>query len=279
VGKAKSEAKRAARSDWTQGLARAGLVAKGITFGIVAVLAFEVAFDLGGKIEDRPGALQTVAETTWGRFLLGALAVGLGGYALWRFAQAFLGEKLESGEDTGWPKRIGLVARGLFYAWLFAMCLSLVLNADEPVSGGGGGGGGQKEDRATAIAFEQPLGRWLVALVGLAIIGAGLFNLYRAVFQRFRKDLKEEQMEREEREGYAVLGVLGHLARAVVFSMAGWFLVKAAWEYDADEAIGIDGALRKVARAEYGDLLLGCVAAGLLAYGLFCLVQARYREV
>jgi hypothetical protein len=278
VGKAKSEAKRAARSDWTQGLARAGLVAKGITFGIVAGLAFKVAFDAGGKIEDRPGALQAIAESTIGRFLLGALAVGLGGYALWRFAQAFLGEKLESGEDTGWLKRIGLVARGLFYTWLFAMCLSLVLNADEPISGGGGGSG-QEEDRATSFALEQPLGRWLVALVGLAIIGAGLFNLYRALTQSFRKDLKEGQMEREERESYAVLGVLGHLARAVLFSLAGWFLVKAAWEYDPEEAIGIDGALRKVARAEYGDLLLGCVAAGLLAYGLFCLVQARYREV
>jgi hypothetical protein len=278
LGKAKSEAKRAARSDWTQGLARAGLVAKGITFAIVAALAFKVAFDFGGKIEDRPGALQTVAETTLGRFLLGALAVGLGGYALWRFAQAFLGEKLETGEDTGWLKRIGLVARGLLYTWLFVMCLSLVLNADEPVSGGGGGGG-QEEDRATAFALEQPLGRWLVALVGLAIIGAGLFNLYRGLSQRFRKDLKEGQMEREERKSYAVLGVLGHLARAVLFSMAGWFLVKAAWEYDPEEAIGIDGALRKVARAEYGDLLLGCIAAGLLAYALFCFVQARYREV
>ena len=279
MGKTKRGAKRAARSDWTQGLARAGLVAKGITFAIVAGIAFKVAFDAGGRIEDRPGALQAVAESTLGRFLLGALAVGLGGYALWRFAQAYLGEKLESGEDTGWLKRIGLVARGLLYTWLFAMCLSLVLNADEPISGGGGGGGGQEEDRATSFALEQPLGRWFVALVGLAIIGAGLFNLYRGVSQRFRKDLKEGQMEREERKSYAVLGVLGHLARAVLFSLAGWFLVKAAWEYDPEEAIGIDGALRKVASAEYGDLLLGCVAAGLLAYALFCVVQARYREV
>lgn len=274
MGEAKQQTKRAARSDWTQGLARAGLVAKGITYAIVAALAFQVVFDAGGKLEDRPGALQAVAESTLGRFLLGALAVGLGGYALWCFAQAYLGEKLESGKDQGWLKRIGLVGRGLLYTWLFVICLSLVLNADEP-----GSGGGQEEDRATSFALEQPLGRWLVALVGLAIIGAGLFNLYRAVSQRFRKDLKEGEMEREERKSYAVLGVLGHLARAVVFSIAGWFLVKAAWEYDPEEAIGLDGALRKVARAEYGDLLLGCIATGLLAYALFCIVQARYREV
>ena len=220
-----------------------------------------------------------MAQSTLGRFLLGALAVGLGGYALWRFAQAFLGEKLESGEDVGWLKRIGLVARGLLYAWLSVTCFSLVFNADEPVSGGGGGGGGQEEDRATSFVLEQPLGRWLVALVGLGIVGAGLFNLYRAVSQRFRKDLKEEQMEREERRSYVVLGVLGHLARAMLFSLIGFFFVKAAWEYHPKEAIGLDGALRKVARAEYGDLLLGCTAAGILAYALFCFVQARYREV
>lgn len=86
-------------------------------------------------------------------------------------------------------------------------------------------------------------------------------------------------MEREERRSYVVLGVLGHLARAVLFSLVGFFFVKAAWEYDPREAIGLDGALRKVARAEYGGLLLGCTAAGILAYALFCLVQARYRRV
>jgi hypothetical protein len=276
VGVRAAKAKRAFTGDWAQLYARAGLVAKGITFGVVAVLALGVAFGIGGDVEDRPGALQTLAESMIGRFLLGVLAVGLGGYALWRFVQAALGETIENGDDVSIFKRVGLVARGLLYAWLFAMCISIFFNADEPVTGGGGSG---EEDRATGFLLEQPLGRWLVAAVGLSIIGAGLFNLYRAVFQRFRKDLKEGQMGKEERESYTVLGVLGHLARAVLFSLAGWFLVKAAWEYDAREAIGLDGALRKLAQAEYGDALLAATAAGLFAYGLFCLVQARYREV
>ena len=276
MGVGTAKAKRLATGDSAQLLARAGLVAKGITFGIVGGLALAVVFGFGGRVEDRPGALQTVAETSLGRFLLGALAVGLAGYALWRFAQAILGEKLENGEDVNVFKRIGLVARGLLYSWLSVMCFSIFFNADEPVTGGTGRG---EEDRATAFLFEQPLGRWLVAAVGLGVIGAGLFNLYRGVTQRFRKDLKEGQMEKEERGSYAVIGVLGHLARAVLFSVAGWFLVKAAWEYDPKETIGLDGALRKLAAADYGELLLGATAAGLLAYGLFCLVQARYRTV
>ena len=74
------------------------------------------------------------------------------------------------------------------------------------------------------------------------------------------------------------LGVVGLLARAVVFGLIGWFLGKAAVEYDPDEAIGLDGALAKLTEAPYGPLLLGLTAAGLIAYGLFCIAQARYRD-
>ena len=277
MGEVKREAKRAASSKWARWLARGGLVAKGVTFGLVAVLALRVAYSDHGKLQDRPGALQEIAETSLGRFLLGALAVGLGGYALWRFAEAALGRTLETGEEQGALKRVGLVARGLFYSWLCVICAALVFQADEPAAGGGGGS--QKEDRFTRIALEQPLGRYLVIAVGLAIVGAGLFNLYRALTRKFRDELKEEQMGREERRWYTVFGVVGHLARALIFTLAGVFLVRAAWQYEPNEAIGLDGTLRKLANADYGQFLLGCTAAGLMAYGLFCLVQARYREV
>jgi hypothetical protein len=278
MGEVKREAHRAARSTWARWLARLGLVAKGATFGLVGLLAIKVAIEGSGKVEDRPGALEQVAQTSYGRFLLAALAVGLGGYAIWRFIEAAVGRTLETGEEQGALKRIGLVARGLFYAWLSVMSAALVLSADEPVTGGGGGGSA-KEDRATRIALEHTLGRYLVIAVGLAILGASLFNLVRALTGKFRKDLKEEQMGSQERKWYTALGVVGHLARAVIFALIGIFLIRAAWEYDPKEAIGFDGALSKLANTQYGPVLLGAVAAGLIAYGLFCLVQARYREV
>jgi uncharacterized protein DUF1206 len=273
VGEVKHEVEEAAESQWAQRLARFGHLARGVTFCLVGVLALEVAFGLGGKITDRKGALQTLAGDPFGRALLGALAVGLGGYALWRFAQALLGEKLETGEDVSVWKRIGNVGKGLLYSGLCIICATLVFQADEP------GGGKKEEDRATAWILEQPAGRWLVAAIGIAIVGVGLFNFFRAVTGGFRKDLKEEQMGRDERRWYTAIGFVGHLARAVVFSLAGLFLLRAAYEYDPKEAIGLDGALAKVARAEYGTFLLVLVASGLFAYGLFSIVQARYREV
>jgi uncharacterized protein DUF1206 len=258
---------------WTKWLARAGLVAKGLTFGIVATIALKVAIAGDGKIEDRPGALHALADSLLGKILLAALAVGLAGYALWRFVLALLGRELETGEREGLPKRIGLVARGALYSWLAYLCAELVVGANTSA------GGGKKEDDATARVLELPLGRWLVAAAGLAVMGAGAYNVYRGLSQKFRKDLKEEQMGGQERRWYTVLGFVGHNARGVVFLLAGFFLVRAAWQYDPKEAIGLDGALAKLAHQSYGHLILGVTAAGLLAYALFCLVQARYREV
>jgi len=273
VDDVKHEVREAAENPWAERLARFGHLARGVTFCLVAVLALEVAFGLGGQLTDRQGALQTLADDTWGRVLLGVLAVGLGGYALWRFAQALLGEKLESGEDVSVWKRFVNVGKGVLYAGLAFICARLVFQADEAA------GGNKDEDRATAWILEQPAGRWIVAGIGLALVGAGLFNLYRALTQQFRDDLKEEQMGGTERKWYTAVGVVGHLARAAVFSLVGVFLLKAAYEYDAQEAIGLDGALAKVARAEYGTVLLVLVASGLFAYGLFSMVQARYRKV
>jgi hypothetical protein len=269
----KQAAKEAASSPWTEGLARAGLVAKGLTFGLVAVLALDVAVSGSGKLEDRPGALHEIAQSSFGRVLLAVLAVGLAGYAIWRLVLAVLGRKLETGERESAPKRVADVARVVLYGWLAFLCAELVFDADQQK----GQGNGEKE--LTARILDWPLGRWLVAAAGLAVIGAGVFNLYRAFSQKFRTDLKEEQMKGEERRAYTVIGVVGHAARGVVFSLVGFFIVKAAWEYDPKEAIGLDGALAKLAHAEYGSLLLGAVAAGLLAYALFCFVQARYRRV
>jgi Domain of Unknown Function (DUF1206) len=271
---AAAKTERAAESPWAEGLARAGLVAKGITFGLVGALALNVAISGHGKVEDRTGALRTVAQNGFGRALLVALAVGLAGYALWQLALGVLGKKLETGEKEGALRRIMVLGRGLLYSWLAVLCVLLVVNSHEQAAGGGKG-----EQHATSTVFDWPLGRWLVAAVGLAVVGVGAFNLYRARSGKFRKDLKEGQMGNEERRWYTVVGVVGYTARGGVFLLIGWFLVRAAWQYDPNEAVGLDGALAKLAHADYGPLLLGATGVGLLAYALFCVVQARYSKV
>jgi hypothetical protein len=75
------------------------------------------------------------------------------------------------------------------------------------------------------------------------------------------------------------LGTFGHLARMVVFGLVGVFLIKAAIDFNPKKAVGLDGALAKLAHASYGPFLLGLVAAGLVAFGLYSLTDARYRRI
>jgi Domain of Unknown Function (DUF1206) len=263
-------AEQAAQSPWVDRAARFGHVAKGALYAVVALLALQIPLGLGGETTDRQGALRTIAQQPAGEVMLFVLAAGLIGYAGWRFVQAFLDRADEGTGLKGLAKRASYLARGLLYAAFAVLALALVV-------GWGSGGGSEQED--TARVFELPGGRFLVAAVGAGFLAAGLFNGYRSVTGKFRKHLREHMLGKTVRGWTIVVGVLGHAARAVVFSLVGVFLLRAAWQYDAEEAIGLDGALRKVAEAEHGEVLLGLVAAGLLAYGLFCFVQARCRRV
>ena len=144
---------------------------------------------------------------------------------------------------------------------------------------GSGNGGNGNEQQTTAGIFERPFGRYLVYAAGLAFVGAAAFNGWRAVTCKFNKKLKTGEMSDAEETAATGVGILGHLARMVVFGLIGAFLVRAAWEFDSKEARGLDGALLELSQQPYGGLLLGAVAVGLLAYALWCLVQARYRGI
>jgi Domain of Unknown Function (DUF1206) len=236
------------------------------------VLALKVALLGRGHTPDRDTALRAVADEQFGRVLLSGIAVGLAGYALWQFARAVLGGNLESSEDEGIIKRIGYAARGVFYGALCVSATMIVFGADK-------GGDKRKEDKATAYVLDLPAGPLLVAGVGLGLVGAGLFNLYRGVTRSFRDKLKLRKLSDAEDKAYTVIGVVGFVARGIVFSLIGAFLIRAAYQYDPKEAVGLDGALAELAQASYGTFLLGFVAAGLFAFGLYSLVEARYREV
>jgi hypothetical protein len=262
--------RKAAKSVWVEWAGRTGLVAKGAIYALVGVLALMVALGFGGQPKDRQGALRLVADQPLGEVILFALAAGFAGYAIWRLAQAFLDRDGDGDGFKALAKRASYLARALLYAALATLSLSIVL---------GLGGGGRNEAREADRVLDWPLGRALVFVLGVALLVAAAWNGFRALGKRYRKDMKTGQMSKDERRTLDALGSAGHLARMVVFGLVGFFLVRAAWQYDPHEAVGLDGALARVAQATYGEWLLAVVAGGLLAYGLFCFMQARYREV
>jgi MFS family permease len=253
-------------------VARFGLVAQGISFALVAVLAIELALGKGGKATDREGALQTIAHNGIGRVIVFVLGLGFGAYALWRLAQAFLGHDVEEqGGRQKWGKRLSSLGKAGIYGALCWFAFSILF--------GKHGGGSNKEQEATKGILGWPAGRWIVYGIAVVIAGVALWNFYRAVSGKYKDSLKTGQMSATELKWTTRIAFVGLTSRAVVFGLISWFFFKAAADYDAKKARGLDGALRKLATAPYGTALLSIVAAGLFAYGLFCLIQARYREV
>jgi hypothetical protein len=250
-------------------VARLGLIAQGVSFGLVAVLALELAMGKGGEATDREGALRTLAEGGIGRVIVLLLALGFAAYALWRLAQGFLGHEVEGGRER-WSKRVTSFGKAAIYAALCASAVGVLL---------GEKGGSNKEQEAARGILGWPGGRWIVAAIAVAIAGAAVWNLYRALSGSYKDSLKTERMSSTEVTWTTRIAFAGLMARAVVFGLVSWFFFKAAVEYDPRKARGLDGALQKLAHAPYGTVLLSIVAAGLFAFGIFCLIQARYREV
>ena len=255
---------------WFALLARAGLVAKGVSFALVGVLAFKLALGDGGGATSQPGALAALAREPFGEVALFLLAFGFVGYALWRLLEGILGSDEDGPRD--WAQRVGYIGRAVIYAGLTWATVRLLF---------GTRGDSQTEEArdSTSMVLSWPGGRLLVASAGAVIVGVGVWNGYRGVTRKFEQEWRKGLMSDVARVGGGSVAVMGHVARCVVFSLIGTFLVKAALEYDPKEAIGLDGALRKVVHASYGPYLLGLVATGLVCYGLYCLVDARYRDV
>jgi Domain of Unknown Function (DUF1206) len=266
-------AERAARkaSPWIERLARVGYVAYGVVYVLVGVLAVQAVFGGGGETASQEEALRQVLFAPLGRVLLGVVVIGLLAYAMWRLFQGFLDPENEGTGAKGIVKRSDHVINGVFHA-------ALALSAGQLVLGSGGGAGGSPDDW-TARLLAQPLGRWVTAIAGAVIVGAGLYQFYKAYRADFRDELKLGEMGGWEKMWATRSGRRGFAARGVAFGVIGVFLIQAALQTDPEEARGLGGALETLARQPLGPYILGAVALGLVAYGVFMFVVARYRRI
>jgi hypothetical protein len=263
----------AADSTWLQRLARAGLVARGLLYVVVAVLASQVAAGHDEARPDKQGALQAVVRQPFGRLLVLLLAVGFAGYAAWRFVEAAVGPADQPDTNKVRFKRIGYFLRGCLYAGFFGSAVRLFIWSNSVA------GSETPEKDWTARVLDWPLGTWLVQGAGLVAIGAGLYIGYRGLSGKFRKRLKSLEMGPAIRLWVRAVGTVGNVARMLIALMIGVFLIAAARQHDPDQAVGIDGALKRLADRPYGPTLLVVVALGLAAYGVYSFAEARYRRV
>jgi hypothetical protein len=248
---------------------RIGLAAQGLCFGIIGALAIELAAGSGGRATDPQGALAYLARGGWTRVLLFLLVVGFACYSLWRLAQALL-DRGDMGDDLGGLGRRAIqLVQGTSYAFL-------TYGAAKTLAGHPARPGGEK--RAADGILGWPAGREIVAVIALGLAITAVVIAYWALSRRFLESLDLTGLGRRPRQVVELLGVVGLCALAVVTAVVAWFLAKAAYEFHPGKAVGIGGALARIDHASYGPALLGVVAAGLIVFAIFDLVQARYHE-
>ena len=269
VREAKAGGERVARSEGFEWLARAGFAARGVIYVLVGVLALDLAFGDGGSEASQQGALRTIGDQPLGAVLLILVAIGLAGYALWRFVHALLGHGKE--RSSSGSERVAALGSGIVYAGLCVAAIKLLLGSDP--------GESETPHKAASGVFGWPAGAWIVGIAGAVVVGIGLYQAYRGVTNDFLEDTKTEEMSAGVKTWIRWVGILGYVARGVAFGLIGAFLIKAAVEYDPSNAVGLDGALAKLAHASYGPYLLALVAAGLMAFGVYSLSNARYGRV
>lgn len=277
VGEVGRAVERAAKGPWAERLGRLGLVARGVVYGVIGLIALQIA--QGGPNRDenanKDGALREIAQQPFGRGLLLVLAVGLGAYALWRLADAGWGKQDEDDERKRTAKRVLSGVKALIYLAFLASALRFVTKGESA----GGRSGDQQEESLTARFLDLPAGQLIVGAIGLGLIAAGGYIVYRGIATKFEKRLDTSEMGPIMGRVVDVIGAIGLTARGLLFALAGFVLMKAAADYDPEKAVGLDGTLKLIADQSYGGALLIVVAVGLLAYGLYSFAEARYREL
>lgn len=248
--------------------ARLGYGARGVVYVLLGLLAvwgalFGVADATGTK-----GALQTLRQQPFGLVLLLLVAIGLACFVAWRLIQS-LGDADDHGTD---PK--ALVVRGallisaITYATLAFFAFTLVL--------GFGSSSGGSHNQATAWLMQQPFGRYLVGAVGLAVVGAGLAHFWKALSGKFKKRLYASDTAMK---AIAPISAIGLIARGIVFCIIGGFFIVAAIRVDPSHARGLNSAMSWLRDQPYGLVLFIVVAAGLVAFGAYSLIEARWRHI
>ena len=255
-------------SSGIKALARLGFAAIGVVYLLMGVLALLAALgQRQGARPDKEEAVQRLQEVPGGSVLLGLIAVGLLGYIVWRFTQAIRDTEGKGSGAKGLGTRLWFAASGLFYSGLAVYAGRLALQ-------GRTGKGGDAPQSLTAKVLGWPGGDWLILLVGVVVIGIGLFQVYRAFSGRFKSDVNASSLSATQQQVVYRAAQVGLTARSIVVALIGYFLVQAGQQSRAG-AVGSTGEAFDLLAA-MGPAALGAVAAGLVAYGLYMLVQAKY---
>lgn len=267
---ARSKAEQVGDSAVLKALARIGLIGYGVVYLLIGWLALQLAWGGHSKSPDPSGAFRTLAEQPLGSGLLTLIAIALVALGVWKASEALWGhhnfdgaerlrERVRSGFWCGVYTGLGVRA-----AWV-------ALEPGERRSG--------SPQSATVGVLAWPGGRAIVIAAGLIVVGIGLGAAIRGIRKSFSEEIDTSHLRSAAQTGVLGLGQVGYVTKGVSLGLVGGLLIYAAWTFDWRKASGLDGALQTILKQPFGTWLLSVMAFGFLAFGLFAVLQFRYRRM
>ncbi|MCJ8166318.1 DUF1206 domain-containing protein [Pontibacter sp. E15-1] len=259
---------------WVKNFARAGLSAKGVVYCLVGIIAFMAAFEFGGKSTKeagKSGIFRFILEQPFGKWMLGVVALGLACYVIWRFIQALQDTNSQGSDAKGIAKRLRYAFSGFVYGGLAFVAAKLAL----------GNGGGDSDSRQTLVRelLQQPFGQWLVGILAVGTMLTGVHQIYFGYSEKYKKSISSSGLKSDVEHKMIRAGKVGYIARGVVWLVIGYLFLKAAMQSNPNKAGGSSSAFAFLEDASYGSYLLGAVALGLICYGVFMFMRAKYQPV
>ncbi|HUQ13587.1 MAG TPA: DUF1206 domain-containing protein [Novosphingobium sp.] len=252
---------QAARLDW---IAKVGFVARGIVY----ILFGWIALSARSKAEEgQKGVFDTVHDMPAGNLLLSLIALGLFAYGVYRVTCALLDVEGKGSEPKGLAGRAAQLGSGIIHLAL-AYTATQFLGGDKQAAAGTGDA---KSEQAARTLLDFELGGaalWLVA--------AGFFFAAGLQVRKAWKGSHMKQCAPDTPSGAKTIGRIGLVTRGAVFAVVGWSFVRVAQTHSAGEARALGSA---VASLQDNPTIYTAVACGLILFGVFSLLLARYRIV
>ncbi len=250
-------------------VARVGLIAYGIVHLLLGWLAVQLAFGHTNKNASTTGAMHELAGQPFGIALVWAIAVGMFLLVVWRVVEALFGHREVDGGDRV-RKRLMSAVKAVLYGAIGISAVKVAIGAGSSSSGGTKG--------MTAKVLSWPAGPWLVAVVGLVIVGYGVALIVRGWTEKFTEGLETSSLVGTSGATYVVLGKVGYISKGVAIGAVGGLFVLAGVDHDSSKSGGLDQALLRVLQAPGGPIVLLVIGVGFACYGLFCFARARHLD-
>ena len=260
---------------WVERAAKFGWLAKGAVYVLMGLTAFTIGRRRPTTDDASPeGAIAQLRSTQFGTALIWALVVGLVLYVAWRLLSAGM---IRGNKPKDWLQRVGFLFSAAFYAVLAFTAVGAVMHGKETATNKGDK---NTVERLSAWMLAQPVGRWLLMLAGVVVIGVGVFFIVdKGIKKSFLKELDLSGTPEAERKAIRTAGTVGWISRGVATAAVGFFVAQAAWRYDSQTARGFDNAFRELATHQVGAIAVLITGAALVVYGVFCALIVRHLDL